>query len=226
MVDNFPGMVIKMALRVRRFKEISRLFPKSYSVCYWSYQSSRRGIDDSCPRWLSSSRECLRNNKKLEWSRSLHSRRYSTSREISLEPLSEADFLSFIQSTLDEHQGYSYRWLNKHEGCRSFFKKDGIFLIVAGEDIGDFVVSGCNPLSMFEKVKSLQQRYPALQVMGFQYSPSISSNAVPTNLLWRIMAEYILFPILLSKKCYPQVCYIFCFRGQWKNVYGWVTQTS
>nr|XP_027093647.1 uncharacterized protein LOC113714044 isoform X2 [Coffea arabica] len=209
-------MVIKMAVRLRNFKEIPRLVSKFYPVCYGSYQSSRGGIDNLWLRWLSSSHECLRNNKKLEWSRSLHSQRYSTSREVSPEPLSEADFLSFIQSTLDEHQGYSFRWLNKHEGCKSFFKKDGIFLIVAGEDIGDFVLSGCNPLSMFEKVKSLQQRYPSLQVMGFQYSPSISLNAVPTNLLWRIMAEYILFPVLLSNKCYPQKkdgpCYIM-FKG-------------
>ncbi|CDP03859.1 unnamed protein product [Coffea canephora] len=72
---NFSGMVIKMAVRVRNFKEIPRLVPKFYSVCYGSYQSSRGGIDNLWLRWLSSSHECLRNNKKLEWSRSLHSQR-------------------------------------------------------------------------------------------------------------------------------------------------------
>ncbi|KAL3517787.1 hypothetical protein ACH5RR_020376 [Cinchona calisaya] len=198
-----------MAIRFRRFKEISKLVPKFYSGFNGNYQLSRGGIDCHF-------HECLRSNKKFEWRNFHHFRRYSTLPKILNEPLPEADFLSFIRSSLDEHEGCSYRWLNVSWGSRSFFKKDGIFLIVAGEYIGDSLVSGYNSSSMFEKVKSLQQRYPSLQVMGFIYSPTISLDAVGTNLLRRIMAEYITFPILLSDKCHPQVkdgaCYIM-FKG-------------
>lgn len=57
-------------------------------------------------------------------------------------------------------------------------------------------------------------RYPSLQVMGFQYSPALSSDAVSTDLIQKIMVEYITFPVLLSNKYFSEVCSLVCFSFQ------------
>nr|GMD50164.1 uncharacterized protein LOC109151360 isoform X1 [Ipomoea batatas] len=70
---------------------------------------------------------------------------------------------------------------------------------------------------MLDKVKLLQQRYPFLPVMGYQYctSPLLSKDGY-THLLRRVMKEYITFPILLSNKNFPKITGGTCcviFRG-------------
>ncbi|XP_076958626.1 uncharacterized protein LOC143634425 [Bidens hawaiensis] len=53
---------------------------------------------------------------------------------------------------------------------------------------------------MLEKVKSLQQRYSSLNVMGFQLCKEFSSDVVRSRLAKIIMNEYITFPVLVSNK--------------------------
>ncbi|CAI9107452.1 OLC1v1006803C1 [Oldenlandia corymbosa var. corymbosa] len=142
--------------------------------------------------------------------------RYSTVPESLHEPLQDAEFLSFLQSTLDEEKGCSHHWINRSGNLNSSFKKDGIFLIVAGKFFEDSHYSGTNNLISLQKVKLLQQRYPSLQIIGFQPSSSISTNAADKHLLWRIMADFITFPVLLSNKYHHEMedsaCYLL-FKG-------------
>ncbi|KAL3531126.1 hypothetical protein ACH5RR_010448 [Cinchona calisaya] len=77
-------------------------------------------------------------------------------------------------SSREFEAGCSPCWLNGFRGCMGFFEKDRIFLVVTGELVGD--VSSSNPLSMFQKVKLLQQRYPSVQVMGFQFRISVDEG--------------------------------------------------
>ncbi|PIN03168.1 hypothetical protein CDL12_24307 [Handroanthus impetiginosus] len=53
---------------------------------------------------------------------------------------------------------------------------------------------------MFEKAKSLQQRYPFLQVLALQFGKSICLTDISTHFLRRIIKEFVTFPVLLSNK--------------------------
>ncbi|CAN4092291.1 unnamed protein product [Withania somnifera] len=58
-----------------------------------------------------------------------------------------------------------------------------------------------NFVSMLEKVKFLQHRYPFLQIIGFQDTKfPLCSHDICTHLLGRTLKDYIVFPILLVNK--------------------------
>ncbi|XP_059626157.1 uncharacterized protein LOC132269124 isoform X2 [Cornus florida] len=142
--------------------------------------------------------------------------RFSTVSEPSHEPFPRSDLLSFIESALDEPEGPYHCWLNKTKDSKELSRIDGVFLVLAGAFLEDSLKSDRDPVIMFEKVKSLQQRYPSLHVMGFQSGSSILSDAVHSRLLQITMMEYITFPILLSNKNFAEMtdgaCYIL-FKG-------------
>ncbi|KAJ9547798.1 hypothetical protein OSB04_020341 [Centaurea solstitialis] len=127
--------------------------------------------------------------------------RYSTVPESCKPFLSEVDLLStFIRSSLNELEGPSHCWLNRSTATKDLNGRDGVFLVVAGAFSEDFLGSGTHNTFIFENIKSLQQRYPSLNVMGFQLCKAVSSDAVRSCLAKIIMREYITFPILLSNK--------------------------
>ncbi|GJT00728.1 NHL repeat-containing protein [Tanacetum coccineum] len=97
-----------------------------------------------------------------------------------------------------KHIGPSHWWLNTSDITKDIGARDGVFLVVAGAFVED-------SSAMFEKVKSLQQRYPLLNVMGFQLCAEGSSDAVCSRLAKIIMREYITFPILVSNKHVSEV---------------------
>ncbi|XP_038704345.1 uncharacterized protein LOC120000365 isoform X1 [Tripterygium wilfordii] len=146
--------------------------------------------------------------------RGSHSRRYSTIPKGSKQSSHVDDILSFIKSALNEPEGPHHCWLNKIEGDEQFSKRDGTFMVLAGRILDSSQMVGgefCDPVSMFEKVKALQQRLPHLSVMGFQPGYSISSAADRTDLFQLIMKEYITFPILLSRKNFFEIENGICF---------------
>ncbi|KAI5679987.1 hypothetical protein M9H77_01214 [Catharanthus roseus] len=203
-----------MAHRLERLKEISELVFKVYSGTH-GYRSSRGGIDLHYLHLRTSRCVCAKISKLLECG-IFDCRRYSTVPKRIHKQSSNKDFLSFVQSAINELQGPSHRWLNKVEVPKCFFRKDGIFLVLAGQFVGDASVAGCNLTTVSEKVKLLQRRYPSLQVMGFQYSPAQSSDAVSTDLIQKIMVEYITFPVLLSNKYFSEMkdgAYYVIFKG-------------
>ncbi|KAL6968044.1 hypothetical protein U1Q18_033848 [Sarracenia purpurea var. burkii] len=144
--------------------------------------------------------------------RSFRSQRFSTVSEMSLDTLPEDGFLAFIESAISSPEGPYYCWLNKVEDGKDFSRRNGVFLVLVGAFLEDsLMISGCNPIMMFEKVKSLQQRYPVLHVIGFQYNSSIFSDAVHTRLAQITTKEYITFPIVLSSKNFSEVADRACF---------------
>lgn len=203
-----------MALRLRRLKQFSRFVIEACSGAN-GFQSSKVDINLLHLHLRTSHYICSKVINTLECE-SFHGQRYSAIAKRKHESPPEADLLSFILSSLDKLQGPSHRWLNKIEVSQCFLKKDGIFLILAGKLFGDALVPGSNSTTMIENVKLLQQRYPSLQIMGFQYSQSISSDAVSTDLINKIMIDYITFPVLLSNKYFSEMkdgaCYIM-FEG-------------
>ncbi|XP_058101541.1 uncharacterized protein LOC131245837 isoform X2 [Magnolia sinica] len=126
--------------------------------------------------------------------------RCSTVTEATHESFPEVDFLTFIESTLDEVEGPHHRWLNRTVESQGSFSRDGIFLVVVGGFLEDPIMFGCDRIIMFERVKLLQQRYPSLHVFGFQSSSSVSCVAAQTRVIQTVMKEYITFPILFSNK--------------------------
>ncbi|CAH1424569.1 unnamed protein product [Lactuca virosa] len=155
-----------------------------------NYQTSRRVVNSVA---LYSCRKI--NNDGLIHKQ--HTHRFSTVPESCRPSPSEVDLLStFIRSSLNELEGPSHCWLNRSTATKDLTGKNGVFLVVAGA----FLESGHNSTFMFEKVKSLQQRHPSLNVMGFQFCKSVSSDVVRSHLAKTIMSEYITFPILVSNK--------------------------
>ncbi|KAI3449881.1 hypothetical protein Pfo_006546 [Paulownia fortunei] len=126
--------------------------------------------------------------------------RYSTVSETKHEMLSPDDILSFIRSFLHQSRGPSHCWLNTIVGSKNLFKEDGIFLVLVGEYNEGSLGANESTVKMFEKAKSLQQRYPFLQVLALQHGKSICLNDISKHLLQRIIKEYVTFPILLSNK--------------------------
>ncbi|PWA79453.1 NHL domain-containing protein [Artemisia annua] len=125
--------------------------------------------------------------------------RFSTSLESCKTSRSEVYALSvFIRSSLNELEGPSHWWLNRSDVTKDIGARDGVFLVVAGAFVEDSSL-------MFEKVKSVQQRYPSLNVIGFQLCAEGSSDAVRSRLAKIVMREYITFPILVSNKSVSEV---------------------
>ncbi|KAK9055656.1 hypothetical protein SSX86_026741 [Deinandra increscens subsp. villosa] len=125
--------------------------------------------------------------------------RFSTVPESCKPPLSEVDSLSrLIRSSLNDIEGPSHWWLNRSAISKYLSGKDEVFLVVAGAFLEDSTF-------MLEKVKSLQQRYPSLNVMGFQLCGTLSSDVVRSRLAKIIMSEYITFPVLVSNKSLSEI---------------------
>ncbi|XP_020531063.1 uncharacterized protein LOC18447216 isoform X2 [Amborella trichopoda] len=108
----------------------------------------------------------------------------------------------------------------KMEECEEFFSKDGIFLVVMGTFQESSFVLRCENISIIERVKLLQQRFPELQVFGFEFGSSICSIDDKARISSILLKEYITFPVLLSTKDFIKrentpLCLIFKgFRGQ------------
>ncbi|KAL7246942.1 hypothetical protein ACSBR2_001953 [Camellia fascicularis] len=135
----------------------------------------------------------------------------STVSVTSPESLPEVDFLSFIESTFNDLEGPYHCWLNKVEDSKDFCRRNGVFLFLVGAFLEEPLIPGSSRVVLSEKVKSLQQRYPTLHVMGFQSSRLILSDAVRTCLIQIIMKDYITFPILLSNKNFKEMTDGACF---------------
>ncbi|KAL2557053.1 NHL domain-containing protein [Forsythia ovata] len=186
-----------MSFRFRRLQQVSRLLPQFYrgNPCGLFGRSI-----DFFATYSSSSRNVSTGINTRPEQEGCFGERYSTVSETKKKPLSEVDLLSFIRSSLNKPQGASHCWLNKTEGSDNDFKEDGIFLILAGVYCEDSLSTQDDIVITFEKVKSLQQRHPFLQVLAFQHSRSICINNISTHLIQMIIKEYITFPILLSNK--------------------------
>nr|GLL16953.1 uncharacterized protein LOC109190975 isoform X1 [Ipomoea trifida] len=207
-------MGIPVALRLHCLKEIHRLFPLNHAGK--SYQLLG-GAGSLVPLCLSSSlQKSIGSIGKYDY-KSCDYRRYSTISKSKQESLPQHDLLSFIQSTINKHEGPSHCWLNGIALKKNFFKKEGITLVIVAEFFQGSSLSQHDLFIMLDKVKLLQQRYPFLPVMGYQYSTSpLLSKDDHTHLLRRVMKEYITFPILLSNKNFPKITGGTCciiFRG-------------
>lgn len=60
---------------------------------------------------------------------------------------------------MTEPAGPSYCWLNTIMGSRNLFKENGIFLVLMGNYLEGSWKANQITTKMFEKAKSLQQRY-------------------------------------------------------------------
>lgn len=203
-----------MALRLHCLKEIHRLLPLNHAgKSYWLLG----GAGSLVPLSLSSSlQKSIGSIEKHDYE-SCDYRRYSTISKSKQQSLPQHDLLSFIQSTINKHEGPSHCWLNGIALKKNFFKKEGITLALVAEFFQGSSLSQHDLFIMLDKVKLLQQRYPFLPVMGYQYctSPLLSKDGY-THLLRRVMKEYITFPILLSNKNFPKITGGTCcviFRG-------------
>nr|GLL39481.1 uncharacterized protein LOC109190975 isoform X1 [Ipomoea trifida] len=85
-------------------------------------------------------------------------RRYSTISKSKQQSLPQHDLLSFIQSTINKHEGPSHCWLNGIALKKNFFKKEGITLVLVAEFFQGSSLSQHDLFIMLDKVKLLQQR--------------------------------------------------------------------
>ncbi|XP_016541948.2 uncharacterized protein LOC107842553 [Capsicum annuum] len=204
-----------MAVRVRRMKEAYMLLPliSAGKNCNLLVKHT-----NFCPRLLNyySKNSCADIN------------RYSTVSTISTiseavpESLVQLNIPFFIKSTIDKPEGPSHCWLNGIPDKKSL--KDGIFLVLIAGFVDSSSITEANFVSVLEKVKFLQHRYPFLQIIGFQNTKiPLHSSDICTHLFRRTLREYISFPILLANKdvleiaceaCYlmfsgssPPICY-------------------
>ncbi|KAL6515454.1 hypothetical protein OROHE_018488 [Orobanche hederae] len=114
--------------------------------------------------------------------------------------ISPDDILSFIRSFLHHPRGPSHCWLNTIAGSKNLFKEDGVLLVLVGEYSDGSLEANQNTVKMFEKAKSLQQRYPFVQILALQHGKSMLLNDISKHFLQRIIKDYVTFPILLSNK--------------------------
>lgn len=191
-----------VALRVRRLKEAYRLLPL-LSVGNRCNLLIKDGI--SLPplvNYLKISHADI--NTRCRY-RCHQDHRHSTISEAVSEPLVQLDFPSFIKSIIDKPEGPSHCWFNGIPDKKSL--EDDIFLVLVAGFVDSSSMTEASFVSMLEKVKFLQHRYPFLQIIGFQDTkiPLCPSN-ICTHLLGRTLKEYIAFPILLANKDVPEVC--------------------
>ncbi|KAL5556428.1 hypothetical protein UlMin_038664 [Ulmus minor] len=122
-------------------------------------------------------------------------------------------------------------WLNKFEGGKYLFKKDGTFLVLAGHFSEDSLKNGHEHVIFFEKVKLLHRRtfnqsfyffplfplpsdascfYDFLIFMLWVQSGNFNCTATVKNILVQSMVkENITFPVLLSNKNFPKWGHVF-----------------
>ncbi|KAH7864290.1 hypothetical protein Vadar_027896 [Vaccinium darrowii] len=202
-----------MSLMFRRLRQISRVFPRIYSGDRFLQFREDSGLFASHWNPLPHPSQNIRRSFT---DRGFAIRRFSTASETSHELLPEDNLLSFIESTLNDLEGPCHCWMNKVEDVKDFHRRNGVFLVLFGAFLEEPLVPGSNSAVMFEKVKSLQQRYPTLYVMGFQSSSSIFSDAVRALAVQITMKHYITFPILLSNKNFTEMtdgAYFCLFKG-------------
>ncbi|RDY06154.1 Protein SUPPRESSOR OF QUENCHING 1, chloroplastic, partial [Mucuna pruriens] len=117
------------------------------------------------------------------------------------EPATEIDLLSFIKASLDEFEGTHHYWLNRSDKNDQLSGANGIFFVLAAR------IFDCG--IMLEKLKTIQKRFPHINIMGLKTS---HSSADQVDLIQLLMTENITFPILLSQQTFPKIdkgaCYI------------------
>ncbi|KAH0657695.1 hypothetical protein KY289_026443 [Solanum tuberosum] len=186
-----------MALRVRLLKEAYRLLP----LLPAANRCNNLLVKDSIllPPLLNYSKNLRADiNSRCRY-RCHQDHRYSTISKAVSEPLVQLDLPSFIKSTIDEPEGPSLCWFNGIPDKKSL--KDGILLVLVAGFVDSSSITEANFVSMLEKVKFLQLRYPFLQIIGFQDTKiPLCSIDICTHLLGRTLKEYIAFPILLANK--------------------------
>ncbi|XP_061367843.1 uncharacterized protein LOC133310856 isoform X2 [Gastrolobium bilobum] len=188
-----------MALRYRRVKEIARfLSPVVYpGDCYHQSGKALKLLALSIMPIPSAPKSVA------NWTpvRGFHEHRFSTMADVSHEPASEIDLLSFIKASLDEFEGTHHYWLNRSHKNKQLFRAEGIFLVLAAR-IFDHCI-------MFEKLKTIQKRFPNIIIMGLK---AIHTPADGMQLIQLLMTENITFPILLSQRTFSEIeegaCYI------------------
>ncbi|VFQ58488.1 unnamed protein product [Cuscuta campestris] len=203
-----------VALRPHLLKEIQRLLCVNHTRKRYQLLGGAGSLVPLC--LPSSFHESIGSMKNHDYIRCIY-RRFSTMPKSKQESLQQLDLLSFIQSTVSKHEGPSHIWLNGILTKKNIFKKEGITLVLVAEFFQGSPSTHHDLFIMLEKVKLLQQRYPFLQVMGYQYTTSpILSKYDYTHLLQRVMKEYISFPILLSNTNFPKIVQSPCciiFKG-------------
>ncbi|KAL1545066.1 hypothetical protein AAHA92_21838 [Salvia divinorum] len=188
-----------MYLRFRRLHRVFEVLPKIYPGTF--LQSSANGINaltdgsGGAATWL-----CEGSSISLGIGLAgRQSQRYSTRSRKKDKAVSKVYALSFIRSLLHQPRGPSHCWLNTTPGRENIINGDGVFLvIVLGYDEGSFEANQ-DTTKMIIKAKSLQQRYPSLQVIALQLCPSVCPDYISSHLR-QIIKDYITFPILLSSK--------------------------
>ncbi|KAG6667580.1 uncharacterized protein LOC122315184 isoform X1 [Carya illinoinensis] len=177
------------------------------------YQQSRKVMDLSGLTVIPLPNSSRRIDKKIVET-DCHAKRllsgYQPITEVSHKCNPESDFLSFINSTLDEIEGPYHCWLNTFRENKDSFKRGATFLVLAGQFLDDSI-NGSNSSWMLEQAKSIQQRFPQLHIMGFQCGSSVFSSVDRSHVVQLIMNEYITFPILLSNKMFPEVANVPCY---------------
>ncbi|XP_040994310.1 uncharacterized protein LOC121240843 isoform X2 [Juglans microcarpa x Juglans regia] len=177
------------------------------------YQQSRKVMDLSGLTVIPLPNSSRRIDKKIVET-DCHAKRllsgYQSITEVSHKCNPESDFLSFINSTLDEIEGPYHCWLNTFRENKDSFKRGAALLVFAGQFL-DGSINGSNSSWMLEQAKSLQQRFPQLHIMGFQCGSSVFSSVDRSHVVQLIMNEYITFPILLSNKMFPEVANVPCY---------------
>ncbi|CAL9049195.1 uncharacterized protein LOC135585727 isoform X1 [Musa acuminata AAA Group] len=117
---------------------------------------------------------------------------------------SQTDILSFVKSAFHKLEGPNHYWLNDIGG-NTKSNQDGIFLVLVFSITKDTDIVGYNErVTMFHRVKLLQQRYPELNVLAL----CCSSIDLASNHAWiteAIMEEYVTFPILVLKKDFMKI---------------------
>ncbi|KAK8326952.1 hypothetical protein V6Z12_A11G151600 [Gossypium hirsutum] len=197
-----------MSLRHRHLRKFSSFLPHLSSG--YHYQPSRRLLNSVASSSSHLLQQCNGIDTRFSERFSV-SFRHSTTSQLSQVSLSKTQLLSFLKSALDQLQGPNHCWLNKVDENKEFLKKDGNFLVVAGRFFQNSEKVGCNPAVIFEKVKLLQQRFPSIQVIGFQDCSSVCSADDRSQLIQLIMEEYISFPVLFSNKNFSKLTEEACF---------------
>ncbi|KAK6164260.1 hypothetical protein DH2020_001124 [Rehmannia glutinosa] len=210
-----------MYFRFRRLRPISWVLPKIYSYSGNFYRLSGAGINvlaDARPTayWSNASSSIYRRldlaGCQVQSCPNLSMTAFFRYSSVSKTKhgISPDDILSFIRSSLHQPRGPSHCWLNTTAGSKNLFKDDGIFLVVVGQYNDGSLGANQTTVKMFETAKSLQLRYPFLQVLALQHGKSICLNDISKHFLQRIIKEYVTFPILLSNKNIFQMPNISC----------------
>ncbi|GAA0143782.1 ubiquitin-protein ligase [Lithospermum erythrorhizon] len=191
-----------MTLRSRCIRDISKgLLHICSGHCS---RSSRRSVYTLCSHLNDLPRESL-NDGKVDL-RDCNYQRYSTSAKKGNKLRRDLNMLTYIGAVIDELEGPSHCWLNRAEDLKNKnIRKSRGFLVLSGDFMGISSQSSSGLVLMIERAKLLLQRHPWLQVVGFQYSESISSRSTRAHLFQSIMSEYITFPVILSNKTFTEM---------------------